>query len=230
MWPCDGGRETFCKEHIDEQPYVQYIYEKQKLKDREVEGVRNLGLAAIDPDSSLIESALTTLNFEGGLFPHVLAANMDIPEDVIGVYIRYLTESGQVGVVPTEESTKVYLIGSPELRTLSVKELLMGLGWDTTRSNMRLIQKYSRLGSPRNTINNRYHFNLEEFKLWYRRWRSSSSRVTKAATSQGSLRSLTRKELSKVLDVSVTSITRWLKFGVPHDVVGEAAGNRASSH
>jgi len=238
-----SGGKTFCKEHIDEQSYVQYIYEKQKLIDREVEGVRNLGIAAIDPDSSLVESVLTALNFEGGLFPNVLSAHSDIPEDVIGVYIRYLTESGQAGVVPTKNSLKVYLAESPELdveRTLSVKELLMGLGWDTTRSNMRLIQKYSRLGAPRDKINNRYHFNLEEFKLWYkntkhkrvtkrsqlekRKYKSKIRKIRKAATSQGSLRLLTREELSKVLDVSVASITRWLKFGVPHDVVGKAAG------
>ena len=109
------------------------------------------------------------LNFEEGLFPKQLASNSDIPEDIVGAYIRYLTESGQVGVVPTKTSFRVHLADSPELegvgptviRDKTTKEACKEFG--VTPVTM---SAWTKQGAPHDKVKGRNLFDLDEVEAW----------------------------------------------------------------
>ena len=156
--------KTYCTEHIEHQSYVQRLHEEQRLIDQEVNQVRERGISAIPRDSKLVKSALTALDFEDGIFPKILAANSDIPEDVIGVYIRYLTESRLAEAVPTRRSMKVYLLDSPEPspeRNLASGDIAAEFG--VTRAS---VSSWAKKGAPHSKIKGKLFFNLEEIRSW----------------------------------------------------------------
>lgn len=209
--------KPYCINHIFELAYASGLSEQQEEIDKDLANVARRGISAIRLNSPVIKDILLELqDHETGIYMRNLSLNLDIPIELLTIYIEYLNNKGLLILKETRKAIIVY----PQTRTASSEEVAKHF-----KVHRSMVHYWAQQGAPVSLAGKSYKFNLQELDEWLTTYTAQKEADRRRIREEVYLkkavpishRTLTKKQLAESLGVSESTVEYWIKHGLPHD-------------